>query len=355
MIVPIRSTFVESPADWFGPALAATNDWIYQLTPADVAEIDAAFRSARSHGRTLETLERADFPLPSFSARLSHALDFIENQRGIYVLRGLPTALYSKDDLRLIYWGIGKHLGTAVSQSKDGDLLGDVRNFGSDVNSAEGRGYKSKQRLSFHTDSCDVVALMVLRTAMSGGTSMIASSVAIHNELARTHPELLDVLYEPYPWSWQGQEPPGEPGWYLQPLFSRHDGKFACRYIRLHITNSQRFPDAPRLTDAQIAAMDAIDALAWSEDVHLSMYFEPGDIQVLCNHTCLHSRTAFEDYPEEDRRRHLLRMWLAVPNSRSLAPGMATIYQDQRPGAVRGGFPSRTGQHHFHTIGTLAD
>jgi len=104
MIVPIRSTFVESPADWFGPALAATNDWIYQLTPADAAEIDAAFRSARSHGRTLETLERADFPLPSFSARLSHALDFIENQRGIYVLRGLPTALYSKDDLRLIYW-----------------------------------------------------------------------------------------------------------------------------------------------------------------------------------------------------------------------------------------------------------
>ena len=89
---------------------------------------------------------------------------------------------------------------------------------------------------------------MVLRTAMSGGTSMIASSVYVHNRIAEQQPDLLDVLYEPFPWSWQGQEPPGEPGWYLQPLFSLYDGKFACRYIRGHVKNSQRFEDAPRLT-----------------------------------------------------------------------------------------------------------
>lgn len=346
---------IDSPADWLGPVLAAGNDWIYNVTAEDAGEIDAALKHARRHGKTLETLTAEDFPLPRFAARLAFARDFIEHRRGIYVLRGLPVGAYTKDDLRLLYWGIGTHLGTAVSQSKDGDLLGDVRNFGVDINSAEGRGYKSNQRLSFHTDSADVVGLMVLRTAKSGGLSKIASSVAVHNEIARTRPDLLAVLYEPFPWSWQGQEPPGESGWYLQPLFSRFDGKFACRYIRLHVTNSQRFDDAPRLTERQIAAMDLIDAIAWREDVHLSMHFEPGDIQLLCNHTALHSRTAFEDYPEEDRRRHLLRMWLAVPNSRTLSPGFATIYRDQRGGAVRGGFPSRTGQHHFHTIGTLAD
>lgn len=344
-----------SPADWFGPALAKLDDWIYRLTADDAAEIAAAVTAARERGKTLETIEKDDFPLPGFSKRIAYARDFIENQRGIYVLRGLPTEPYTKDDLRLIYWAFGKHLGTAVSQSKDGDLLGDVRNFGVDINGPEGRGYKSKQKLSFHTDSVDVVALMVLRTAQSGGTSMIASSVAIHNEVARTRPDLFDVLYQPYPWSWQGQEPAGEPGWYMQPLYSMTNGKFACRYIRVHVRNSQRFDDAPRLTEKQVEAMDYIDSLSAREDIHLSMTFEPGDIQLLCNHTCLHSRTAFEDYPEEDRRRHLLRMWLAVPNSRTLSPGFATIYRDQRGGTVRGGFPSRTGQHHFHTIGALAD
>ena len=234
-------------------------------------------------------------------------------------MRGLPVGAYTKDDLRLLYWGIGTHLGTAVSQSKDGDLLGDVRNFGVDINSAEGRGYKSNQRLSFHTDSADVVGLMVLRMAKCGGLSKIASSVAVHNEIARTRPDLLAALYEPFPWSWQGQEPPGESGWYLQPLFSRFDGKFACRSSAC-TSRTASASTTRRASRRQIAAMDLIDAIAWREDVHLSMHFEPGDIQLLCNHTALHSRTAFEDYPEEDRRRHLLRMWLAVPNSRTLSP-----------------------------------
>jgi hypothetical protein len=346
---------ISSPADWRAADLTTSSDWIDRFTGADCAEIDAAFRTAQARGATLETLTREDFPLPTVAARINAARDAIENGRGIRVLRGLPTAPYSKDDLRLIYWGLGRHLGTAVSQSKDGDLLGDVRNFGADVFGAEGRGYKSKQQLSFHCDSCDVVALMVLRVAMSGGISMIASSVAIHNELVRRRPDLAEALYEPVPWSWQGQEPAGEPGWYLQPVFSFFAGKFSCRYVRAHIRNAQRFDDAPRLTGAQVEALDLLDAIAWRDDVHLSMHFEPGDIQILCNHTCLHSRTAFEDYPEEDRRRHLLRMWLSVPNSRALSPSMSTIYQDTSPGAVRGGFPSRSGAHHHHTLGALAD
>jgi hypothetical protein len=346
---------IASPADWRASDLAANADWIARFTPAECSEIDAALRAAQARGATLETLTREDFPLPTVGARIAEVRENIENGRGICVLRGLPTAPYTKDDLRLIYWGLGRHIGTAVSQSKDGDLLGDVRNFGADVFGAEGRGYKSKQQLSFHTDSCDVVALMVLRVAMTGGTSMVASSVAIHNEMVQRRPDLVDALYEPVAWSWQGQEPPGEPPWYLQPVFNFYAGKFSCRYIRAHIRNAQRFDDAPRLTDAQVEAMDLLDEIAWRDDVHLSMHFEPGDIQILCNHTCMHSRTAFEDFPEEDRRRHLLRMWLSVPNSRALSPRMSTIYRDTSPGAVRGGFPSRSGSHHYHTLGALAD
>ena len=346
---------ITSPADWRASDLVANTDWIVRFSAADCAEIDAALRTAQARGATLETLTREDFPLPAVSTRIAELREHIENGRGIRVLRGLPTAPYAKDELRLLYWGLGRHIGTAVSQSKDGDLLGDVRNFGVDVLGAEGRGYKSKQQLSFHTDSCDVVALMVLRVAMSGGISMVASSVAVHNEMVRRRPDLADALYEPVPWSWQGQEPPGEPGWYVQPIFNSHAGKFSCRYVRMHVVNGQRFADAPRLTAAQVEAMDLLDEIAWREDVHLAMHFEPGDIQVLCNHTCMHSRTAFEDYPEEDRRRHLLRMWLAVPNSRALSPHMSTIFRDTSPGAVRGGFPSRTGTHRYDTAGALAD
>ncbi len=260
-----------------------------------------------------------------------------------------------KDELRLLYWGLGRHIGTAVSQSKDGDILGDVRNVGVDIHSPQGRGYKSNQKLNFHTDSADVVGLFVLCIAMRGGESKVASSVSVHNEIARLRPDLLEVLYQPFHWSWNQQEPPGAPPHYQQPIFSRREGKFSCRYVRGHITNAQRFSEVPRLTPEQIAALDLLDQVANDESLHVTYDFKPGDIQLLNNHVCLHARTAFEDYPEHDRRRHLLRMWLSVPNSRPLSPALATIYQDQRPGAVRGGFPSRTGRIIYESTGSLVD
>ena len=249
-----------------------------------------------------------------------------------------------------------------MSQSSDGDLLGDVRDLKVDVTGPRGRGYRTNQQLSFHCDSCDVVGLFVLRTPKSGGLSMIVSSLAIRNEIARTRPDLLGLLsatdthmyqpgllYQPFYWSLQGQEKPGQKPYYLQPVYSEQDGHFCCRLVRAHINNGQRFDDVPRLTDRQIEALDLIATLAASEEFHFSMMFEPGDLQLLNNHVCFHSRTAFEDYPEPDRKRHLLRMWMSVPNSRPLSPLMSHIYRDQRPGAVRGGFPSVTGEHVYET------
>jgi hypothetical protein len=254
-----------------------------------------------------------------------------------------------------MYWGIGKHMGTAVSQSKDGDLLGDVRDVGVDVNSPQGRGYKSNQRLTFHTDTCDVVGLMVLRVAKAGGLSLLASSHAIHNHLARTRPDLLEVLHQPFTWSWQTQEPIGGTPHYQQPLFSMKDGKLSCRYVRVHIKSGQRFPEVPRLTPIQIEALDAFDELAWSEDFHFTFMFKPGDLQFVNNHVALHSRTAFDDHEEADRKRHLLRMWLSVPNSRPLSDALSTIYQDRKGGEVRGGFPTRTGRYIYESTGALSD
>jgi hypothetical protein len=340
---------IEGPANWRGPELAGSQDWIHVFSTQEVAEIEAALRAVKARGLGLADLRKEDFPLPVVQRVLAEGLERLETGRGLHLFRGFPAERYGKDDLRLAYWGLGLHLGTAVSQSSNGDLLGDVRNLNSSPYAPKGRGYTSKDKLSYHTDFADVVGLFVLRAAKSGGLSIIGSSIAIHNEIARRRPDLLEVMYGPFPYSWQGQEAPGERPWYQLPFFSVTQGKFACTYVRSHIMLSQRFEDAPRLTPQQLEAMDLFDELAASADFHLAMMFEPGDLQFINNHVLYHSRTAFEDYDEPDRKRHLLRLWLSVQNSRPLARGLAAIYGDGRPGALRGGFPSRTGRFVYET------
>ena len=199
----------------------ASRDWIHEFSPDEIAEIEAALAQRQGERQDHGDLDAETTSRCRRSRSASTvARDHLENGRGIYQFRGIKIDGYTKDDLRLLYWGLGQHIGTAVSQSKDGDLLGDVRNVGVDIYAPEGRGYKSNQRLSFHTDSADVVGLFVLRVAKSGGMSMVASSVAVHNEIARRRPDLLEVLYEPFYWSWNKQEPPGEPPYYRQPIFS---------------------------------------------------------------------------------------------------------------------------------------
>ena len=346
---------INGPADWRGPEIEKRTDWIHNFTPSEIREIMDASAHAKARGMTLPTLTKEDFPLPTVSNRLAEAREALENGPGLFQFRGINIDGHTKDDLRLIYWGIGKHMGTVVSQSKDGDLLGDVRDVGLKTDSPGGRGYKSNSRLSFHTDSCDVVALFVMRVAKEGGRSLLCSSLAIHNEIARTRPDLLEVLYQPFEWSWQLQEAPGQSPHYPQPLFTVKDGHYSCRYIRGHIKNGHSFPDVKPLTPIQIEALDYFDQLAWSDRFHFSFMFKPGDLQFINNHVMLHSRTEFTDWPDEDRRRHLLRMWLSVPNSRPLSEKLGTIYQDQRPGAVRGGFPTRTGKYIYESTGSLSD
>ncbi len=181
----------------------------------------------------------------------------------------------------------------------------------------------------------------------------MCSAIAIHNEIARTRPDLLEALYQPFYWSMLEQQRPGEPAWYPQPIFSMHEGYFSCRYIRPHIEQAQkRFPEVPRLTPQQVDAMNLYDELVKRPGFQLATNFRPGDLQFCNNHVAMHARTAFEDYPEPERRRHLLRLWLSVPNSRPLSPLMGHIYRDRRPGAVRGGFPSRVpGRVVFETTG----
>jgi hypothetical protein len=344
-----RGRIADGRTDWRPGHVEGMQGWSHRLTATEADTLSAALAAATAAGIGIDALTPQNFPLPGLRPLLDRLLAEVELGRGMFLLRGFPVARHSKDELRAMYVGLCRHLGVLMSQSSGGDHIGDVRNFNVDVNAPAGRAYTSKQKLTFHSDQADVVSLLVLRTAKEGGVSKLASAVAIRNEIARTRPDLLDVLHQPFPWSWQEQQPPGGRPWYLQPIYTEQDGRFSSYYIRTHITSSQRYDDAPRLSALQVEAMDLIDHLANSEAFNFATLFQPGDVQFLNNHVILHSRTAFEDHDEPDRRRHLLRVWLSVPNSRPLHPAMHTLFRDQRPGAVRGGFPSRDGRRVYET------
>jgi len=338
---------------WVADDLKNNTQWIHTLSESELKDIEKALSRACDAGETFETLTRENFHLSSLKPTFDRVLNELENGLGFYVVRGLPAEKYTKDELRLMYWGMGKHLGTAVTQSNRGDMLGDVRDFGVDTFSKKGRGYMSKQHLQFHSDTCDVVCLMVLRVAKAGGLSRYCSSIAIHNEIESKRPDLLEALYSPFYMSWKGQELKGEKPYYLQPVFSKEQEKFASRFIPQHIighgVEHSQHPELPMLSALQKEAIEYVELLANDPRFYGEMMFQPGDMQFMNNHVMYHSRTEFEDFPEQDKKRHLLRMWLSVPNSRVLNESMYAIYRKRQPGDVRGGFPCETGELVFET------
>ena len=54
--------------------------------------------------------------------------------------------------------------------------------------------------------------------------------------------------------------------------------------------------EVPPLTQQQQEVIALVNGIAAREDVHLIMSLEPGDIQLLNNHTIFHTRDAWEDH-----------------------------------------------------------
>jgi hypothetical protein len=343
MTAAFRPTVIESAADWRGPELMKRTDWIHELSSQEIAEIEAAFRSVREKGIAIGEVDRENFALERFARIGEMARQALEDGPGVFLIRGFPAERYTAADLKLINWALGKYVGTAVSQSAEGDVMGDVRDLNADSPGAKStRGYKSSRELWFHCDSADVSSLFAVKNAKAGGLSGVCSSLAVHNEMARTRPDLLAELYQPFYWTWQKGCYVEEGPYYQQPIFSVQDGKLSCRYIGEAIRQvHNKHPEVPPLTATQREAMTLFDKLLNGPDFPLWKPFQPGDWQMVNNHIVMHARTEFEDHAEHERRRHLLRMWLSVPNSRPLSPLMRPVYRDQRPGAVRGGLPPK--------------
>ena len=319
---------------WFGPDLAGRSEWIHQFTSEEVAAIDAAVQQAEAAG-DITGITRRDFPVPLLEPLLQRVRRETLHGRGFMLLRGIPVDRYTMRQSAIAYWGLGLHLGEPVSQNGKGHVLGHVANLGLDYADPEVRGYQTSARLNFHADSSDLVALLCLRTAKAGGLSSIVSSTTLWNEMARTRPDLARILMEPLYYTRWGEIPEGRKPYAEISVFTPSAGRMIAAYVRSSINKSQVLPEVPRLTRGQIEAMDYLDALAADPRIHLDMEFRPGDIQVLCNHSILHSRTSYEDWPEIAQRRHLLRLWLACDDG----PVLPRFMTDRFQGLTAGGRP----------------
>lgn len=344
---------VGGPAAWLGADIVQTDAWIHRFSNVEIDEIEAAVSHAEGSNTSLNDLQRGDFPLPLMSVVMADMRTQLEDGCGLRLLRGFPTERFTDAQLRMIFWGLGLYLGTAVSQSSRNDYLGDVRDLRTGLDGPKFRGYTSNGELTYHCDAADITGLFCLHPAKEGGLSRIVSTAAIHDEMLRTRPDLLQVLYQPIWWSMQGNELPGVAPFYTQPIFAFEDGYFAGRYTRTHIRSAEleaeTNPEIPALSAQQTEALAHMDDIAARPEFHLTMMFERGDMQFLNNHLTLHTRTAFEDFPEPDRRRHLLRLWLSIPNGRPLAESFRPFFRNVAPGAVRGGFPGQ-GDRQFTTL-----
>ena len=310
--------------------------WRYRLSNEERDEVLAAAADSAKREVPLTAIGREEFPLPSLAARLEAISKELVTGRGFAVLRGLPVDA-PREAVARIFLGVGAHLGDPVPQNAMGHLLGHIKDLGNDPHSPTTRVYTTNYRHLFHTDSCDIAGLLCLTKAKSGGESAIASSTSLYNEIATSRPDLAQVLAAPFVVDRKGEIPEGKGPTYEMPIFHHFAGYLTTMYSRDFITVAQQRQDVPRLTTEQLEAMDLLDELAASDRFRLDMAFEPGDAQWLHNHQILHARNAYEDFPEDHRKRHLLRLWLSARNGRPLPPIFAERYGEIRVGRRRGG------------------
>lgn len=312
--------------------LGTPSRWFHELSGSDIDELEAATEAFLQSGTELGDICPANFPLPQFADQLLELRHQLIDGVGVQVMRGLPVVDYSAEFAATLFCGIGAWLGSLRSQNAAGHLLGHVRNVGASASDTNTRIYQTSERQTFHTDSADVVGLLCLQEAQQGGLSQVVSAESIFNRLWQEDPELAALLFEPIATDRRGEVPAGEKPYFDIPVFNWFDERLTVMYQRQYIESAQRFDDVPALSDRQIEALDSFDRLANDPELHFSMQLQPGDLQFVYNHALLHDRTAFVDWPEPERRRHLYRLWLSVPGDRQLPP----CYQ-QRFGSIEVG------------------
>jgi hypothetical protein len=349
MMLDAAVQLIDGPAAWRGSGLAGDPSWRRTLTAEEVAALERAAGAAEARGVAPTGFGAAEFPVPELEPLFTWLAGQLENGPGVARLSGVPVDRLARDQLRRLFWGFCVNLGTPMYQTAAGEILGEVKDetgTGAAL-TYDGPGplksarmvARSTGALRFHTDKTDIISLLCASNGIAGGLSKVVSSATLHNEIARRRPDLLHVLYEPY-WRMRPFDEEGDverdDRTFAMPVFARGpDGSFTSQYSRTYISQAQEVPTVPRLTAAQVEAMDMIHEIG--DEVCLQMPFEVGDIQFMNQHVTYHGRTGFTDDAASDAHRVLLRIWLAAPFTRPLPDGHAVQWGDTSAGALRGG------------------
>lgn len=305
---------IVSEAAWKGPEIDWTAKGLHVLTPSQITEIDDALAHLRSLGDVdFPDITTERFPLASVGELMRSLPDRLRDGCGFLMLRGLPRERLSDDDMARIYFGLCAYAGRSMTQSYLGDLMGHVV----DVSDLEpkSRGYRKGGGQLMHTDSCDIIGLMCLRTARSGGASRITSAHTVHNWLLENRPDVLSILSEGLYLKRTDEDGRRATRTYSEdkvPFFHIEGGEVTCYLPTGYARLAEKTPGERPFTPEESEALYVVRKAAASPEHYLDMGFKDGDIQFLNNRSMVHGRTDYEDHPELPKRRHLLRMWLRV-------------------------------------------
>jgi hypothetical protein len=293
---------VSDGSAWTRDEITRDRSWIYDLDGETAADAEHALAQARASGVQHHTqVTPESFPVPAGRELFQAVREQLEHGRGFALVRGVPIAGKDVSDCEVLFAGLSNHVGTSVVQDPAGTHIDHVIDIG--------------------LSSADATTLLCLRPAKSGGVNTLSSALAIYNEILEHDPELLATLYEGMHYNVRGCGPPGpfqDVTSHRVPVFSYHADRLSCRFNEKGILSSEQIPGAPAIRDHEKQAIAKVAELASDPRFSVDIVLEPGDWLLMCNYTVFHNRSAYEDFPEPDRRRLLLRRWLNFPNGRDL-------------------------------------
>lgn len=325
------------------------------MSPTHLAELEALAASVPP-GTPIHTVALTPAlrsVVPTLGPLLERVGAEVRDGRGFALLKGMPVG-HPPWETTLRFWLAGLFWGAARPNTQAGHLVGHIADTGADPANPATRLYATAAAQPWHNDSADTVALLCLGMAAEGGGSAWASSRAIHDALVQEDPPAVALLASRGAWFYdrRGEVPAGKDGFFEMPVFNYTEGGdggtappftpttrrvFVNLSSNYYVSAAARFPGCvPPLTDAQRAAVAKVEAMAGSPRFALACDLAPGDLQLLNNHTVLHTRASFRD--DATHTRHLLRLWLSSPADPPLPPVYGELYGSEGlvPGA-RGG------------------
>ncbi len=190
-----------------------------------------------------------------------------------------------------------------------------------------GHAYARPGRLIYHNDRIDMLSLLSIYTAESGGENMFVSGFELWRLMEQERPDLLPILRRGFRQHRGEEQAPGEPEstpWRV-PIFGEADGLRSVLLGGNSILSfvQERFPEdvGPR----EIEALTYLREMKDRPELSLRVLLEPGEGVFINNHEVLHNRDAFVDGPDPERRRLLLRMWLEGRPWRPKPPEMQVM------------------------------